>query len=46
MSVREANGYTNLYHDGTLMTLYRLKNYKEFLKKRFNETEVYQKKTI
>lgn len=46
MSVREANGYTSLYHDGTMMTLYRLKDYKQFVKKRFEETEVYQKKSI
>ncbi len=40
--VREASGYTNLYHDGTSLTLYRLKDYAAFVKERYAVTDFYE----
>ena len=41
--VREATGYTNCFHDGRFVTFYRLKNYADLVKKRFDQTDVWKK---
>lgn len=41
--VREATGYTNCFHDGRFVTFYRLKNYADLVKSRFEQTDVWKK---
>ena len=40
--VREAVGYTKCFHDGKYVTLYRLENYKQFVRERYEQTEFWK----
>lgn len=39
--VREATDYTRYYHDGKYVSLYRLKNYKQFIAERYTAADFY-----
>ncbi len=41
--VREACGYTKHYHDGTYVTMYRLKNYRKLLAEHYGEAPFFTK---
>ena len=40
--VRESVGYTKTYHDGQCVTLYRLKDYKNFVKERYENSKIWK----
>ena len=40
--VREATGYTRYYHDGKHVSLYRLENYRQFIKERYEAAPFYE----
>lgn len=41
--VRETTGWSNCYHDGKYVTMYRLENYQKIVMERFEKAEFYQK---
>ena len=44
--VRESVGYTNCYHDGRCVTMYRLKDYAKLVEQRFHQMPVWTKATM
>ena len=44
--VRESVGYTNCYHDGRCVTMYRLKDYAKLVEQRFDQMPVWTKETM